>query len=159
MFVGWCIDWSGASLFAPRCVWCGRMKGMLSLDLVKYDAKRAYGLHPFLTSALDRGQWWDSRLGHFTPCGRSFQYALCRKQNGPQESVWSVRRKLKNVQTLSAIGTARPRPFPVLFGGGLALLLRVDFGGVDFLGYIYFLCSFRMYCHRSLSSEYPVTGH
>jgi hypothetical protein len=82
------------------CVWfillrvSKGIKVKFSLCLINYalcheDIWRSGGISPpFLTSALDGGEWSASRPGRFTPWGKSPLYPLDRRAPEPVWTLW-----------------------------------------------------------------------
>jgi hypothetical protein len=93
-----------------------RTKSKLSLGLIKHNAMKINGgsggiSPPFLTSALDGGEWSASRPCRFTP-GETTQYPL----GGPRNTVLpspGMKRRLKNgvFRDVTPCGSCKNRRF------------------------------------------------
>jgi hypothetical protein len=73
------------------------LEGKLSLCLINYvlcheDILGSGGIGPpFLTPALDGGEWSASRLGHFTHGGEETQVPIGEEAGLAPESLWTYR--------------------------------------------------------------------
>jgi hypothetical protein len=52
---------------------------------------------PFLTSALDRGDWSASHRGRFTTQGKEPMVPIGSEGGGAPEEVWTLRRRGKSI--------------------------------------------------------------
>jgi hypothetical protein len=73
----------------------------------------AYGgvdvyIHIFLTTALARGEWSDSRPARSTPRGKSPRYPLDREVGWTSEPVWTIWRKFLNLPGFELRPISRP---------------------------------------------------